>query len=163
MKKFIKSNIKVVVAFIIGAILFGGSAYVLATTIASSSVAYTENGQTTVEGALNTLYTRANIWINPDNFGIQLNSAKTVMATPGGVCIKRNGTVYCFGLNNWAVEKDHIQQVFSDETCYVDSSYVTCYASDFDCNIDSNGYVGCSDRSDNSGCTVLSDGYVDCH
>jgi len=53
MKQFIKNNL---FGFILGAILFSGIGTVLATTILSSTVSYTNNSQTTVEGALNDLY-----------------------------------------------------------------------------------------------------------
>ena len=53
--KIIKGNI---LGFIIGAILFGCIGTVVATTILSSTVSYTNNNQTTVEGALNDLYNR---------------------------------------------------------------------------------------------------------
>ena len=59
--KFIKNNIKLFVGIIIGGILFGGATYVIATEIASGSVTYTSNGQTTVEGALNDLYQKADV------------------------------------------------------------------------------------------------------
>ena len=65
MKKLIKSNI---FSFFLGSILFGGITTVLATTILSSSVSYTNNNQTTVESALNELYSKASRldgWIDP--------------------------------------------------------------------------------------------------
>ena len=65
MKKVIKNNL---FGFILGAILFGGIGTVVATTILSSTVSYTNNNQTTVEGALNELYSKAarlDGWIDP--------------------------------------------------------------------------------------------------
>lgn len=64
MKKIIekvKNNAKVIVAFIIGAVIFGGTTAVIATSIASSAVTYTKtNGtNTTVDAALNELYSVA--------------------------------------------------------------------------------------------------------
>ena len=59
MKRFIKSNLKVVLAFIIGGIIFSGTTLVLA-GVGANQVTYTNNGQTTVEGALDTLYSKAN-------------------------------------------------------------------------------------------------------
>ena len=156
-KKLILSHI---FTFILGAIIFGGSAYVIATEIASSSVAYTENGQTTVEGALTDLYSKADNWIDPSyiDFGtLATNTNKTILASKNGVCIKRNNKVSCFKINNYEEEQNHIQQVFSDISCTVDSSRVTCNASDFRCQVYSNGLVTCTDRSDNSGCSVSSE------
>ena len=63
--KILKDNM---LGFILGAILFGGIGTILATTILSSTVNYTNNNQTTVEGALNELYSKASMvdgWIDP--------------------------------------------------------------------------------------------------
>ena len=67
MKRIIKNNLKVIIAFIIGIVLSGSIVYAI--NVASSSVSYSRNGSTVlnVEGALNELYTRANTWINPNN------------------------------------------------------------------------------------------------
>ena len=54
--KILKDNM---LGFILGAILFGGIGTVVATTILSSSVSYTNNNQTTVESALNELYNQS--------------------------------------------------------------------------------------------------------
>ena len=160
--KFLKNNIKLFVGIIIGGILFGGATYVIATSIASSNITYTSNGQTTVEGALNDLYSKANTWIDPDTYPLKMNSAGTIWATLAGLCIKRNGVSYCFGTNNFIYEKDHIQQVFSDISCYAYSSIVRCNASDFLCEVNSQGYVGCYDQSEHSSCEVNGDGSVNC-
>lgn len=166
MKKLLLGNIKTVVAFILGIIISGTTVYAATILFNANQVGYdnTSSGMsaTNVQEALDELYTKANTYINPSDFGIQRNTAKTVMATPGGVCIKRNGTVHCFGTNNWTYEKDHIQQVFSDVSCFVDSSSVDCNASDFYCFVDSDGYVNCDDSSVYSRCIVDPDGSVDC-
>ena len=54
---FIKNN---VIGFILGAIIFGGSALVVAGTVASSDITYTNNNQSNVQGALNDLYSKTN-------------------------------------------------------------------------------------------------------
>ena len=54
--KFIKSNTKLFIGFILGAIIFGSVGAVVAGTVASNVITYTSNGQTTVQGALNDLY-----------------------------------------------------------------------------------------------------------
>lgn len=62
LKKFIKSNIKTVVAFIIGLVLAGGSAAVVY-AISGSQIEYTDTnniGATTVQEAIDKLYTMAN-------------------------------------------------------------------------------------------------------
>jgi hypothetical protein len=68
--KIIKDNI---LGFIIGAILFGGIGTVVATTILSSTVSYTNNDQTTVESALDELYSKASrldSWIDPRGLNV---------------------------------------------------------------------------------------------
>ena len=78
------------------------------------------------------------------------------------VCIVRNGELHCFQNNNWEVEQTHVQEVFSDIECDVDSSYVVCGASDFACVVYSNGYVDCGDDSAYENCSVYSNGGVRC-
>ena len=97
-------------------------------------------------------------------------SGKNVYATKYadggyGVCINRNGTPHCFRGRNWAYESQHIQKVFSgaNDICDVHSSYVICYASDFDCSVSSNGHVRCDDDGTNAYCYVHVNGYVLCN
>ena len=75
MKKIIKNNIKVIIAFIAGIIISGAGVY--AVTVASSAVSYdnTSSGAsaTTVKAALDELYKKAieNINVNDVNFGMK--------------------------------------------------------------------------------------------
>ena len=78
------------------------------------------------------------------------------------VCIIRNNTLHCFKYNNWDVEKDHVQQVFSDVSCDVNSSRVYCDASDFYCSVYSLGDVRCYHRVPYEDCYLDADGSVDC-
>ena len=164
-KSFIKNNIKIVIAFILGLIISGIGVYA-AILYASSDVGYDNTGSgltsTNVQDALDELYTKAQnmVPIDPDTF--KTNTAKTVYASKLGVCIKRNNRLNCFKINNYEEEKDHIQQVFSDISCYVASSYVGCDASDMGCNVYSYGGVYCIGRSDDSPCYVNEDGSVNC-
>ena len=163
-REIFKKNVKLVIGIIIGAVVSGGTVYA-ATVLAASQVSYTKNSQSTVDGALDTLFTRANTWINPsyiDFTTLATNSNKTILASKNGICIKRNNKVSCFKINNWAEEQNHIQQVFSDISCDVNSSRVRCNASDFGCRVHSNGRVDCSDDSDSSDCIVTSAGSVLC-
>ena len=70
-KNFIKSNIKVVLAFIIGIVISGTSVYAATIIFNSNQVGYdnTTSGlsSTDVQGALDELYIKANTWINPNN------------------------------------------------------------------------------------------------
>ena len=79
-----------------------------------------------------------------------------------GVCINRSGTEYCFQANNVAYEQQHVQEVFSDITCDSDDDGVYCYAGDFSCDVNSDGYVNCLDRGTDEGCRVNSAGNVYC-
>ena len=165
----------------------------------SSDVPYTNNSQSTVQGAIDDLYEQANTWINPNNnFGTphyyafgeykgwcsssdtncnsysdfpttstSAPSGKNVYAAKYedggyGVCIKRNGTPHCFRGRNWAYESQHVQKVFSDISCNVSSSYVNCNASDFFCDVYSNGDVLCFDSGTGAVCDVSDSGYVEC-
>ena len=49
------------IGFILGGLILGGTTYVIATSIASSNITYTNNNQTTVEGALDDLYQKADL------------------------------------------------------------------------------------------------------
>ena len=169
MKKIFQIIKKNIVGFILGVIIAVVISSYAATQLASSSVYYNNansgGSSNTVSGALDELYTKANTWIDPSyiNFGtITTNSAKTILASYSGVCIKRNNKVSCFKVNNWAEEQNHMQEVFSDKSCDVSSSRVYCDASDFRCYVLSNGNVDCRDDSNSSDCFVRSDGYAYC-
>lgn len=169
MKKLIKSNIKLIIGILIGMVLSITTVYAATILFASNQVSYdnTTSGlsSTNVQDALDELYTKANTWIDPSyiDFGtLATNTNKTILASKNGVCIKRNNKVSCFKVNNFAEEQNHIQQVYSDVTCSVSSSYVFCDASDFLCGVYSSGIVRCSDSSDNSNCYVGSAGSVSC-
>ena len=160
--KFIKHN---VFGFIAGAVIFGSLGVYAATVIAASNVGYSDNaslGATNVQDAIDKLYAKA------DNQYFDLATAKAnttgkVFASKKGVCISRNKTVYCFKINNYDIEKDHVQQVFSDASCNDYSSYVECTASDFYCYVHSNGNVYCFDDSYASRCRVSASGSVSCY
>jgi len=88
-----------------------------------------------------------------------------------GVCIKRNGKEHCFRARNYKVEAKHVQEVFSDVGtydsstglgCRVTSSYVSCDASAFYCDVTSNGSVLCYDSGPNERCNVFTVGSVRC-
>lgn len=66
LSRFVKNNI---VGFILGAVIFSGIGITIAGTVASSLITYTNNGQSTVQGALNDLYNKASeldSWKNGD-------------------------------------------------------------------------------------------------
>lgn len=169
MKKLIKSNIKLIIGILIGMVLSITTVYAATILFASSQVSYdnTSSGMsaTNVQDALDELYTKANTWIDPsyiDFTTLATNTNKTILASKNGICIKRNNKVSCFKIKNWATEQTHIQKVFSDVSCSVDSSYVGCDASDFFCSVDSGGSVVCLDAGTNEHCFVDGDGSVYC-
>ena len=79
-----------------------------------------------------------------------------------GVCIIRGGSLHCFGANNAEYEQTHVQQVFSDVSCSVNSSDVNCYASGLYCNVHSNGSLICQDENTGRRCQVSPGGKVSC-
>ena len=79
-----------------------------------------------------------------------------------GVCIQRNGKEHCFRGRNYKAEAKHVQEVFSDISCDVRSSSVYCDASDFNCNVNADGQVGCYDYGTNDSCSVITGGWVFC-
>ena len=169
MRKILKIIKRNVFGFIVGAVIFGSLGVYAVTVISASNVGYSDNndlGAVNVQDAIDKLYEKT------DNQYFDFATAKAnttgkVFASKKGVCISRNKTVYCFKINNWNIEKNHIKQVFSDVNCDVGndvgSSYVHCDASDFNCGVRSNGDVRCNDSSDNSSCTVISDGSLNCY
>ncbi len=140
----IKQNAKVITAFVLGAILTGGTVYA-ATVLPSSQVGYDNStsglASTNVQDALDELYTKANTWIDPST--IQTDRTGKIFASSRGIIIRINGQTHLIRGDNWNVEKDHIQQVFGANNCSVDSNQVLCNASDFECSVDNSGYVEC--------------------
>ena len=160
--KFIKHN---VLGFIVGAVIFGSLGVYAASVIFASNVGYSDNndlGATNVQAAIDKLSAKADNQYF-DFVTAQANTSGKVFASKKGVCISRNKTVYCFKINNYDVEKNHIQQVFSDISCDDYSSRVCCYASDFYCDVYSDGYVSCRDNSDGSYCSVIASGNLSCY
>ena len=118
--KMLKDNM---LGFILGVILFGGIGTVLATTILSSSVSYTNNNQTTVEEALDELYGMVNIicyngtcgklafryW--NDNFGSiphQSNEMSTTVYTTRALLEQSYGT------SNYADNPEFVRSILID-------------------------------------------------
>ena len=172
LRNFIKNNLKLVVAFTLGLLVAGTGVYA-AGVIASKEITYEDNtsiGATNVQDAIDKLNTKATTKITEaeakcpsGKICTETNSKGTIFSSKIGICINRNNIFQCFKINNYDVEKNHIQEVFSDVSCYVNSSRVDCFASDFDCGVGSDGYVYCSDKSDSSGCSVTSNGNVSCN
>ena len=197
LKEFFKKNM--VWTIIGGIVLFGGITGVVAAAVSASDITYTNNGQSTVQSAIDDLYTKASKWLNPNDMETPKYYATTgtykgwcgstdascnsytdfptTATTPPsgknvyaaqyedgqyGVCIQRNGKEHCFRGRNYKAEAKHVQEVFSDISCYVGSDSVYCY-SDFYCGVNSNGYVGCGDHgSTPKDCLVSTNGSIRC-
>lgn len=181
-KKFLIKNIKIVVAFILGIIISGGAVYAATTLYSSDQLSYTYNGQATVEGALDDLYTKASTGIDSISIGTELESVvsevrsydgNTIYATPLGLCITRNNSIYCFNPGNSSVELAHLREAFSDITCTsLSSTMFRCIASDYQCvyaygSTDSLKYVFCGTMgytayNNKQQCYVYANGDVNC-
>ena len=160
--------IKNIIYFILGGIVFGTLGVYAATTLLSQSVYYNNSTSgatsTNVQGALDELYEKTDEWINPSyiDFGtLKACSSGQILASKNGLCIKRNNKVSCFKINNWAEEQTHVQQVFSDIICSVDSNKVICDDSYFKCFIYLDGAVSCN-AGTYSYCSVPSSGNLVC-
>ena len=80
-----------------------------------------------------------------------------------GVCIQRNGKEHCFRGRNYKAEAKHVQEVFSDISCTVRAyGDVDCDASDFSCDVNSDGSVFCYFYRNNEDCYVSTNGAVIC-
>ena len=98
------------------------------------------------------------------NLTAKMNKYETMLATPAGITIKRNDTYHHLSSNNWSVEKDHVQQIFSDISCTVSSTNVLCNTTDFGCIVYNGGSLNCvSYYPSNSSCYVQSNGTVSCN
>lgn len=175
MKNFIKNNLNLVFAFIIGALIAGTSAYATA-VMSASDVGYdnTTSGisASNVQEALDQLDQKANYHaVNPAYFGdfsvLKFNSSKTIMASKYLLCINMYNSRYsvaCFRNNNWAVEQNHIQDVFYDGTCTwgTNNANIQCSNTKFLCTFQSSGYVSCTYKTNNTWCTVYAGNACNC-
>ena len=142
-------------------------AYVNPTNLQSSGVRYGSNGQNYVQGALDNLYSKATEPNAKNNvmyyeYGEPTTSSTTdygslnkkiFLALNGGqksICIIRNGRLHCFDNNNYIIEKEHVKEVFSDITCKITSSSVSCNDGKIECDIFESGSVSAYDFTDES-------------
>ena len=133
-------------------------------------IPYTKNSQSTVQGAIDDLYTKASTWVNPNDVYFDLASAKsntsgTMLVSKYGICISRSKKVYCFRRNNFDFETTHMPQVFNDINCDISSSSITCNASDFRCGVQlasSTNWTYCVDKIHSETCKIYSSGQRDC-
>ena len=164
----LKNKILYIVIGLVFGIIISGS-FVFAANISSGSVDYSRSGSTvtSVEGALNELYTTTNNWIieanSIDFSSIGMNTAKTVLVSSFGVCIKKNSKLVCFKNNNYELEKKRLLNVFSDGNCTISDSEANCSSSDYACVATTSGYVYCIDQFSGFYCDVYSSGVAYCN
>ena len=166
--KFLKLNIKLFLGIIVG-MLTGTIVYAATILLDADQVGFDKTGtnltSTNIQAAIKKLDAKSNTWINPsvlNGNGYYINSAQSMIATSQGILLVRNGNTHFIKADDWANEQTHIQQVFSDVSCDVDSYNVDCDASDFWCDVDNYGGVRCYDKSGHSNCSVYSGGNVAC-
>ena len=173
-KKFLKNNIKNVIAFVVGVVISGGTVYAATELFASDIKFNNQNSNlssTTVQGAIDELSIKASnsISIAPPKYFLygdpttgstqnytELNSRVFNGLYESGnkaVCIVRNGNLICFKKENFEKEKIHLKQVFSDVTCTSDGG-VQCTSTDFTCSLASNGDIWCDDNQSHNHCYV---------
>lgn len=165
MKKVLLENIKIIVAFILGIIVSGTTVYAV-TALWDYQVNY-DNSLSGLEATqvVDALHLLDMYRVDSDGLDLstlETNNSKTILASSKGVCIFRNNKLNCFKINNYSFEKDHIQQVFSDGSCTVTTSYANCSDSIFDIMVDSSGMVTSYDNNVYEGCDVYDDGSVNC-
>jgi uncharacterized protein (TIGR02145 family) len=95
----IKSNTKIIAAFILGTAVSGGSVYAATILMNANQVGFDKTGtslsSTDVQGALNELYTRSSTWMPP--IQDMQNFDKSVLSTTGSTAVlkdSRDGNMY---------------------------------------------------------------------
>lgn len=81
-----------------------------------------------------------------------------------GVCISTTSGQHCFKVNNWNVEKKHLQKVLGVNHCNVEKNKVECSNSNlgFACRGESDGYIECLSNTSRNYCNISSDYTVTC-
>ena len=178
-KKVLLGNTKAVITFVLGILISGVTVYA-ATSISSSQVTYTGNSQSTVQGALDTLYTRSNTWINPnDNFGTPqyyafgtykgwcgsydstCNSYSDFPTTSTSAPSGKNvyATKYANGGYGVCIKRNGKEHCFRGRNWAYELQHVQRVFSDISCSVySSDVYCNASDFR----CTASSDSYVYC-
>jgi len=107
---------------------------------------------------------------SPTDYATVVAQRHNVMAVmyPGGikgVCLYRNFELGCFkaGTSYWSENKNLVQSFFSNITCDVESTYVSCEDDFFICGVTVDGYVHCGDNGVGEGCNVDAYGNVNCY
>lgn len=186
-KEIIKNNIKIVIAFILGGVVFGTLGVYAATTLLSQSVYYnnTNSGATStnVQGALDELYTRASNMGTPQyyattgtykgwcsstdtNCNSKADFPTTSTTPPSGKNVY--AAKYKDGQYGVCIKRNGKEHCFRARNYKVEAKHVQEVFSDVG-TYDSSTGLGCSVFSSAVGCSasafycgVDSDGVVDC-
>ena len=174
-KKFLLGNIKIVVAFILGAIISGTGVYA-AILYASSDVGYdnTSSGMTAtnVQDALDELYTKANsdsFWLKkyetfagrPTNYIFNGTNAPTTSSSttpPSG----KNVYLGLYADNQYGVciKRNGTEHCFRYNNWIAESKHIQEVFSDISCTLTANR-VHCNAASDFS-CAINANGNIGC-
>ena len=181
MRNVLKKILSHIITFVLGICVSIALAVYAATSISSAQVTYTGNSQSTVQGALDNLYTKANTWINPNNnFGTPQYYA---FGTYRGWCSSTDTGCNSYsdfptsstnppsGKNVYAAEyedggygvcinRNGTKHCFRGRNWAYESQHVQKVFSDISCTGDSS-YVNC--RASDFRCYVGSDGGVSCN
>ena len=157
MKRIFKNNIKVIIAFFIGTIISGSIVY--GVSVASSSVSYTRSGSSvsSVEGALDELYEKADYIKFPP---ISRNIFAVGTGLNKAVCVRRSERYYCFGINNYSKTKQALESAYQDVGCVTDNGSTRCYGTDTYSAAQEGGLVDSRDYSTNEWIAILNDGSI---
>ena len=116
---FFKNNLKIFIAFLVGAIIFSGVGYVVAVTIQSSDVSYTGNGQTNVKGAVDYLYQKCSVasqityryWNNNYTYQLFKNNSYPTGAGLRGTYNSREELANAYGSSNFNTRPIYIKTI----------------------------------------------------
>ncbi|MBO4245134.1 MAG: hypothetical protein J5892_00130 [Bacilli bacterium] len=175
--KFIKNNIKIVIGFILGGILFGGVTFTAASSGNASGVTYTTSGTTTtVQAKIDELYGKTSSWFDVNNMSAPTNylfddhapDATSPLFPPEGkrvylayypdgnigVCIFKDNEQHCFRSIEWIAESKHLQSIFPSSECHYEYGILVCDNNEAGCFIQNDGIVNCWDKIEYEECTA---------
>lgn len=81
-----------------------------------------------------------------------------------GVCIKMGKSEYCFKNNDYEIEKEHIQNIFTRnlDKCNVTTNKTDCENNNIYCSLESTGKVTCRDKVLNKSCNITATNVYQC-
>ena len=171
-KKILKSNMQIIIRIIIGTLLSITTVYAVTAVLNADQVDYDNSNSsllsTNVQNAIDELFAITKRRVTGDgaeNVGFQTNRSNTKFANSNGLCVVINRKLVCFKTDNYEVEKEHLKQVFYDNTkCTQSSDEIYCQDFGYYCRATEEGLVSCTNMQAGSYtyCDVFSDGTIDC-